>query len=219
MSLNGSESGGGHFFPARFFATSGPAILNSKSAGKGKERKSHESIDSVQSDNFTTSHYIHTRRVRAFTKGGGGCPAARRRLSRVQHSERGTPFLASPAASANTAVGWFSLGSNTDAAFNTALGAGTLLFNIGDQSAGDGIAKHGHWRGGAFIQHHRLRLTQPLERAALLNNTDGSANTATGCAGALSATVPVAPTPPPVIKRSCATPPALPPRLPVFKRS
>jgi hypothetical protein len=30
----------------------------------------------------------------------------------------------------NTAVGWFSLFSNTDGSFNTAVGAGTLLFNI-----------------------------------------------------------------------------------------
>jgi hypothetical protein len=35
-------------------------------------------------------------------------------------------------ASGNTAVGWFSLWSNTDGSYNTAVGAGTLLFNIGD---------------------------------------------------------------------------------------
>src|SRR5215475_13204842 len=39
----------------------------------------------------------------------------------------------------NAAVGWFSLFSNTDGSFNTALGAGTLLFNVGDQSTGDGV--------------------------------------------------------------------------------
>ena len=33
----------------------------------------------------------------------------------------------------NTAVGWFSLWSDTDGSYNTALGAGTLLFNVGDQ--------------------------------------------------------------------------------------
>ena len=32
---------------------------------------------------------------------------------------------------ANTAVGWFSLFSNTDGSFNTGIGAGTLLFNVG----------------------------------------------------------------------------------------
>jgi hypothetical protein len=39
----------------------------------------------------------------------------------------------------NTANGWFSLSSNTDGSFNTAVGAGTLLFNVGDQSKGEGI--------------------------------------------------------------------------------
>src|SRR6476659_2543017 len=34
----------------------------------------------------------------------------------------------------NAAVGWYSLFSNTDGSFNTALGAGTLLSNVGNQS-------------------------------------------------------------------------------------
>jgi hypothetical protein len=34
----------------------------------------------------------------------------------------------------NAAVGWYSLFSNTDGSFNTALGTGTLLFNVGDQT-------------------------------------------------------------------------------------
>ena len=37
-SLNGFESGGGHF-PARFFAPSGPAIAESTQRGKRKEQK------------------------------------------------------------------------------------------------------------------------------------------------------------------------------------
>ncbi len=41
----------------------------------------------------------------------------------------------------NAAVGWYSLFSNTDGSFNTALGAGTLLFNIGNQSTGREAAK------------------------------------------------------------------------------
>jgi hypothetical protein len=35
---------------------------------------------------------------------------------------------------ANTAVGWFSLFGDTTASFNTGVGAGTLLFNNGDQN-------------------------------------------------------------------------------------
>jgi hypothetical protein len=38
----------------------------------------------------------------------------------------------------NTAVGWFSLFSNNDGSFNTAVGAGTLLFNLGNQASGEG---------------------------------------------------------------------------------
>ena len=62
----------------------------------------------------------------------------------------------------NTAVGWFSLFSNTDGSFNTGLGAGTLLFNVGNQSTGDGTQN------------------TAIGTAALLNNTTGAANTATG---------------------------------------
>ncbi|MFL6499545.1 MAG: tail fiber domain-containing protein [Candidatus Udaeobacter sp.] len=62
---------------------------------------------------------------------------------------------------ANTAVGWFSLFGDTTASFNTGVGAGTLLFNNGDQNTAVGVA-------------------------ALLNNTTGTFNTATGV-NALSA--------------------------------
>ena len=54
----------------------------------------------------------------------------------------------------NTAVGWFSLWSDTDGSYNTAVGAGTLLFNVGDPNTGlSAVAprpKHGHWHGSAF---------------------------------------------------------------------
>jgi hypothetical protein len=62
----------------------------------------------------------------------------------------------------NAAVGWFSLSSNTDGSFNTAVGAGTLLFNVGDQSTGEGDQN------------------TAIGTAALLNNTTGSENTAVG---------------------------------------
>jgi trimeric autotransporter adhesin len=62
----------------------------------------------------------------------------------------------------NAAVGWYSLFSNTDGSFNTGVGAGTLLFTIGDQSAGEGLAN------------------TAVGAAALLFNTTGSENTATG---------------------------------------
>jgi trimeric autotransporter adhesin len=62
----------------------------------------------------------------------------------------------------NAAVGWYSLFSNADGSFNTAVGAGTLLFNIGDQSTGEGIQN------------------TAVGTAALLFNTTGQQNTATG---------------------------------------
>lgn len=62
----------------------------------------------------------------------------------------------------NAAIGWFSLFSNRDGSFNTALGAGTLLFNVGDQSTGEGTQN------------------TALGAAALLFNTTGTQNTATG---------------------------------------
>ena len=62
----------------------------------------------------------------------------------------------------NTAIGWFSLWSDSDGSYNTAVGAGTLLFNVGDQSMGEGIQNTANGT------------------AALLNNTTGDSNTATG---------------------------------------
>src|SRR5215211_3427035 len=64
----------------------------------------------------------------------------------------------------NAAVGWYSLFSNTDGSFNTALGAGTLLFNVGDQSTLQG------------------EYNTAIGAAALLFNTTGSYNTAIGVA-------------------------------------
>ena len=61
---------------------------------------------------------------------------------------------------ANTGVGW----SNTDGSYNAALGAGTLLFNTGDQSEFLGIEN------------------TAVGAAALLFNTTGSENTAVGTA-------------------------------------
>src|SRR5215813_10131549 len=59
----------------------------------------------------------------------------------------------------NAAVGWYSLSSNTDGSFNTSVGAGTLLFNVGDQSTGEGVNN------------------TAIGAAALLFNTTGYQNT------------------------------------------
>jgi hypothetical protein len=62
---------------------------------------------------------------------------------------------------ANTAVGWFSLLSNIEGDFNTATGAGALLFNTGSNNTAFGAV-------------------------ALLNNTIGGNNTAVGAAALLN---------------------------------
>ena len=86
---------------------------------------------------------------------------------------------------ANTAVGWFSFESNTDGSFNTVVGAGTLLFNIGDQTTGEGAANTAI--GAAALLFNTTGFSNTAVGAAtLLNNTTGVENTAIG-GGALSA--------------------------------
>jgi len=85
----------------------------------------------------------------------------------------------------NVAVGWYSLFSNTDGSFNTALGAGTLLFNVGDQSMRAGI--HNTAVGTAALLFNTTgAVNTALGALALENNNEGGENTATG-AGALQA--------------------------------
>jgi uncharacterized coiled-coil protein SlyX len=70
----------------------------------------------------------------------------------------------------NTALGFLALRRNTEGQFNTGVGAGTLLFNRGDQSAEEGVQN------------------TAIGAAALLKNTTGSFNTATGVSALLSNT-------------------------------
>jgi hypothetical protein len=79
----------------------------------------------------------------------------------------------------NAAVGWFSLFSNTDGSFNTALGAGTLLFNIGNQGAGEGL-KNTAVGTAALLFNAAGTENTAVGAATLLNNTTGSENTALG---------------------------------------
>jgi len=68
----------------------------------------------------------------------------------------------------NTAVGSFSLKSDVNGSFNTGIGAGTLLFNTGDTSTGDGTENTTGSENTA------------VGVAALSNNTTASGNTAIG---------------------------------------
>jgi hypothetical protein len=84
---------------------------------------------------------------------------------------------------ANSAVGWYSLFSNTDGSFNTAIGAGTLLFNIGNQNTGEGIENTAVGTGALLFNTTGFGNTA-VGSSALVSNATGGRNTATG-SGAL----------------------------------
>jgi Chaperone of endosialidase len=79
---------------------------------------------------------------------------------------------------ANTANGWFSLTSDTDGSFNTGVGAGTLVLNVGDQSTGDGVDNSAVGAAALFLNTTGSDNTA-VGTAALLNN-NGDTNTAVG---------------------------------------
>jgi hypothetical protein len=80
---------------------------------------------------------------------------------------------------ANTAVGWFSLKSDVNGTFNTAIGAGTLLLNVGDPNTGNGTENTAV--GAAALLFNTTGTQNTANGAfALFNNTTDSFNTATG---------------------------------------
>ena len=79
----------------------------------------------------------------------------------------------------NTAVGWSSLSNNTDGSFNTGIGTGTLLFNVGNQSTGEGVRNTA--TGAGALLSNRLGFQNTANGAfALFSNTEGVYNTAIG---------------------------------------
>jgi uncharacterized coiled-coil protein SlyX len=79
----------------------------------------------------------------------------------------------------NAAVGWYSLFSNTDGSFNTAVGTGTLLFNVGDQSTGEGV-ENTAVGAAALLSNTTGHQNTAVGTQALFSNTTGVVNTATG---------------------------------------
>ena len=73
-------------------------------------------------------------------------------------AESQSAFSALTTGIGNTAIGWRSLFSNTDGSFNTAVGAGTLVLNLGNQANGEGTQN------------------TAVGTAALLSNTTGAGN-------------------------------------------
>ena len=72
----------------------------------------------------------------------------------------------------NTAVGWFSLRSNVEGQFNTAVGAGTLFNNTAHRNTAIGGAAMFNNTGGSF--------NTTVGRVALTNHESGSFNTGIG---------------------------------------
>jgi hypothetical protein len=81
----------------------------------------------------------------------------------------------------NTGVGWYSLFTNSTGGFNTALGAGTLALNNGDQNTATGA--------GALLLNTTGFANTADGTLALLNNTTGSQNTAIGPQALFSNTI------------------------------
>jgi hypothetical protein len=88
---------------------------------------------------------------------------------------------------ANSAFGWFSLNSNTDGAFNTAVGAGALVLNVGDQSTGEGLGNTAVGAAALLLNGTGFNNTA-VGLQALELNTAGPFNTAVGFQALLHAT-------------------------------
>jgi hypothetical protein len=78
----------------------------------------------------------------------------------------------------NTAAGWYSLFTNTSGSYKTGVGAGTLLFNIGDSK---GAGSQNTAIGTAALLFNTAGSgNAAVGVTALLNNTEGGNNTAIG---------------------------------------
>jgi uncharacterized coiled-coil protein SlyX len=89
----------------------------------------------------------------------------------------------------NTALGWFSLFSDTTASFNTGVGAGTLALNTGDNNTATGAValflnttgSENTATGAGALLSNTTGIQNTADGAfALFDNTEGSANTAIG---------------------------------------
>jgi Chaperone of endosialidase len=88
---------------------------------------------------------------------------------------------------ANAAIGWRSLFSNTEGSYNTALGAGTLLLNVGNQSTGEGT-QNTAIGAAALLSNTSGFFNTAIGASALVGNTAGFDNTAIGLDALLSST-------------------------------
>src|SRR5205823_2121722 len=183
---SGSDSGRGPF-PARFFAPFRPAITEPKTRAGEKKEPYMNSI--IQLKTITRPLLVAlallcfalSPRVQALVPApDGGYP-------NLTTAEGQNALFSLTTGVANTAVGWFSLKSNTDGSFNTGVGAGTLVLNVGDQSTGEGI-QNTAVGAGALLSNTIGSFNSAYGAFTLFNNTIGSENTATGNAALSSNT-------------------------------
>jgi uncharacterized coiled-coil protein SlyX len=88
----------------------------------------------------------------------------------------------------NAAFGWFSLLSNTDGTFNTAVGAAALVLNVGNQTTEEGI-ENTAVGGAALLFNTTGSFNTAVGAAALENNNTGHDNNSFGVAALLQNTV------------------------------
>src|SRR6266550_1239992 len=169
MPLDRSESGRGHLSPARFFASSGPAIAESIRRGTRKEISMNPLI---QLQKAAPVFVVMLVCVGLLPKTQAVSPPPPRGLSQLHHSCGGPRPSGSHHRRWDIALGTFSLFSVTTGSFNTAVGAGALDLNTADSNTATGAA--------ALLFNTTGTENTANETAALEFNATGDFNTANG---------------------------------------
>src|SRR4029453_7294557 len=129
------------------------------------------SIDSTKTA-FIVSHCSPACLLWAFTQSASCCSRARWRLSGRQYCRRPGSSFEPHDWGFNTAVGLFSLRSDTTGGLNTALGAGTLLANTSSENTATGA--------GTLLSNTTGSSNTGNGAFALFSNSTGNFNTAVG---------------------------------------
>jgi Chaperone of endosialidase len=171
QSLNGSESGGGHF-PARFFASSGPANCRIKVAGKKKGRTMNPITQFKNATiliALTLASFVISPTARAVDPPpDGGYPNGN-----TAEGEDALFSLNTSLGAFNTAIGFNALYSNTTGSSNTAIGPYALYSNtIGGDNTAIGVR--------ALSSNATGVVNVAVGSQALSRNTEGTENTAIG---------------------------------------
>src|SRR5215475_12247436 len=137
---NGSESGRGLLSPRwvlHLFRTRNPK--KSKQGG-GKKKETHESTNSVKTDKSVICPYIRARLLWGFKWSAGNNHEPGGLVCQRQYRCGGLGPFPSRTRRFNTGVGVMSLNGLVDGAYNTAVGAGALFANKGDNNTATGAS-------------------------------------------------------------------------------